>query len=265
MSLCYVGLLSVLFCIENRILFHPVPYTQEWRPAPAELHAEDVWLRGAGGTCVHAWWCPTEGWRPEQGAVLFCHGNACNLSGMADTVRRWQQLLGKAVMIFDYPGYGRSEGAPGEAACCAAGDAAYDWLVTERQVSPERLLIYGTSLGGGVATDLASRHPHQALILVSTFTSIPDMSQSLFPGTPARWLVRNRFDNLRKIARCHQPVFIAHGTADQLIPYAQGERLFAAAHGPKTFFSMPGYDHYMVPGPDLYRALGEFLGTLERK
>src|SRR5262249_23613263 len=151
--------------------------------------------------------------KDARGTVLYCHGNAGNLSHRGEGVLRWHQLLGQSVLIFDYPGYGRSEGKPSEAGCYAAADAAYAWLTETKKVLPQDLLIYAGSLGGGVAVALASRRPHRALVLVGTFTSIPDMAQRQFPWLPARWLVRNRFDNLGKIGRCTRPVFLAHGTA----------------------------------------------------
>ena len=124
---------------------------------------------------------------------------------------------------------------------------------------PERVLLYGGSLGCAVATDLACRRPRRGLVLVSPFTSIPDMAQKQFPWLPGRWLVRQRFDSLAKIGCCRVPVFIAHGTADRLIPFAQGERLYQAANEPKCFFPMPGYDHNHTPGSDFYDALRDFL------
>ena len=124
---------------------------------------------------------------------------------------------------------------------------------------PERLLIYGGSLGGGVAVDLASRRPYRALILVKTFTSVPDTAQCHYPWLPCRWLVRNRFDSLAKIGRAHGPVFIAHGTADRLIPFALGQRLFAAANEPKRFLAMQGTDHNEGLGSEFFAALRAFL------
>ena len=111
----------------------------------------------------------------------------------------------------------------------------------------------------GVAVDLASRQPHRALILVRTFTSIPDAAQSVYPWLPARWLVRNRFDNLQKIARCTRPVFIAHGTTDRLIPFGHGKRLFEAASEPKQFLAMTGLDHNDSLSPEFFAALRSFL------
>jgi fermentation-respiration switch protein FrsA (DUF1100 family) len=253
---------TVLRALETALLYRPIRAVEEWLSPPND-RVQDVELFAVSGTRLHAWWCPTEGWRPEQGAVLYCHGNAGNLSHRAEGIARWQAQTGQAILIFDYPGYGKSHGRPDEAGCYAAADAAYDWLTVEKHVRPERILLYGGSLGGGVAVDVASRRPYRAMVLVSTFTSIPDMAQVVFPWLPARWLVRNRFDSLSKILRCHRPLFVAHGTADRLIPFRQGERLFAAAPEPKRFFLMTGYDHNHSPGPEFYAALREFLAKTE--
>jgi fermentation-respiration switch protein FrsA (DUF1100 family) len=248
----------VLRSLVRYFLFRPVSYTQDWQPPPPDLHIEDVHL-SAVGIPIHAWWAPPLGWEPAQGALVYCHGNAGNLSHRGEGLRRWHQQLGVAPLIFDYPGYGRSGGRPSEAGCYAAADAAYDWLVETAHVPSEKILLYGGSLGGGVAIDVASRRPHRALVLVSTFTSLADMARKRLPWLPAGWLMRRRWDNLHKIRSCRRPVFIAHGTADRLVPFRQGERLFAAANEPKAFFPMNGYDHQHTPGPDFYEALRRFL------
>jgi uncharacterized protein len=192
-------------------------------------------------------------------ALLYLHGNAGNLSHRGGVMTELRRELGVPVMLVDYPGYGRSGGSPSEAGCYAAADAAYDWLTKEQKVAPDKLLIYGASLGGGVATDLASRREHGALILDKTFTSLPDVGQALFPWLPVRLLMRNRFDSLTKITRCKRPVFVTHGTADQVIPFAHGERLYAAANEPKRFFPMPGGGHSEDFDPRFFAELKGFL------
>lgn len=256
--LCYQGIVIVLMLLENWLLFHPLRATEYWLPPP-NSRVQDVELQTVNGTRIHAWWCPTKNWLPAQGALLYCHGNAGNLSCRADAVALWQQALDVSVLIFDYPGYGRSNGRVTEAGCYRSADAAYHWLTQTMKVPPERLLIYGGSLGGGVAVDLASRQPHRALILVKTFTSIPDAAQSVYPWLPVRWLVRNRFDNLEKIGRCTRPIFIAHGTTDRLVPFVQGQRLFEAASEPKQFLAMAGLDHNDGLSPEFFSALRSFL------
>ena len=258
------GLLVVLLLLENWLLFHPTPYAVHWVPPPAGLEPQDVDLSCGDGTHIHAWWCAPADWTPQQGALLHCDGNAGNLSYWGMEALDWKRDRHTAVLLFDYPGFGRSNGKPTEASCYAAADAAYDWLVNEKQVAAQRLLLYGQSLGGAIAIDVASRRPHRALIVVSSFTSFPDMAQKTFPWLPGRYLVRNRLDSINKITRCSAPVFIAHGTDDSLIPFVQGERLFAAATSPrKCFYRMERCDHNFID-PGMYAPLMEFLADTDR-
>ncbi len=235
----YAACVAVLLGLEDRLVYMATPSTTS-RRVPPDLGAEDVDLVSADGTRLHAWWCPRDG---ARGAVLFCHGQKGNLTHRAGFVPLLQRELGLSVLLFDYPGFGRSEGRPTEAGCCAAADAAYDWLVREKNISTKEIVIIGKSLGGGVATDLAARRPNRALVLCMTFTSLPDAARHLIPVVPAGWLMRNRFDNLDKIARCKGAVFITHGTADWKVPPSHSERLFAAAPEPKRYFPMEGVGH----------------------
>lgn len=255
----YLGVIVVLLALENYLLFHPTRAADGWF-APPDPRVQDVSLTSADGTPIHAWWYPRAG---ADGAVLYCHGNAGNLSHRGARLVNWHDLLNQSVLIFDYPGYGKSGGKPSEAGCYAAAAAAYDWLTRDAGVAPERVLLYGGSLGGGVAVETALHHPHRALVLVSTFTSVPDMAQQIYLWLPAR-LVRNRFDNLSKIGDCRGPVFIAHGDRDGLVPFAQGQRLFAVAPEPKAFFTMKGHDHNDAPDPFFFAALRQFLAKVEQ-
>ncbi len=256
---CYAGVLLVLLGLENRLLYSALSADAAWLGAPADVGVRDVALTAADGTRLHAWWSAPPGWKTDDGALLFCHGNGGNLSHRGGSLETLQRYLGTGVLLFDYPGYGRSGGVPTEAGCYAAGDAAYDWLTGARGVPAERVVLYGGSLGGGVAADLAARRPHRALVLVSTFTSFPEEAQCVVPWLPARWLVRNRFETLAKLASVRGPVFVAHSRTDGLIPFAMGERLFQAACGPKRFFAMADWRHNDVPTRDAFVALRAFL------
>jgi fermentation-respiration switch protein FrsA (DUF1100 family) len=256
---CYLGVALVLMALENWLVYHPVRAAQDWGAPPNE-RVRDLELHLADGTLIHAWWCPAEG---ARGAVLYCHGNAGNLSHRSGTIAALQHHLHESVLIFDYPGYGKSGGRPTEAGCYAAAEAAYDWLVQEQKIMPRDILLFGGSLGGAVAVDLASRKPHRALVLLKTFTQAPDVAQSMYPWLPVRWLMRNRFDNLGKIHLCKQPVFIVHGTTDSVVPFVQGERLFAAANEPKLFLPMEGIDHNDPVSPDFFIELRKFLARAE--
>jgi fermentation-respiration switch protein FrsA (DUF1100 family) len=252
--------LNLLSRFETSRLFFPVKATEHWvAPGPVGLAADDVDLQTAAGDRIHAWWCPGSSADPRDGAVLYSHGNAGNLSHRALAIREMQRYLSVPVLIYDYPGYGHSPGSPNEKTCYASADAAYDWLTRVKGVPPEKIVLFGESLGGGPSTELATRRPFRMLVLARTFTSIPDMAQVFFPYLPARWFVFNRFDNLAKIDRCLGPVFIAHGDCDRLIPYEQGVRLFVKAREPKRFFHMAGCEHADPLAPAFYESLRDFL------
>ncbi len=162
--------------------------------------------------------------------------------------------------MFDYPGYGKSGGKPTEAGCYAAGEASYKWLTDTAKIPANRIVLMGESLGSGPAVELATRHDHRALVLVFTFTTLPAAAKYHYPWLPVNMLMRTRFDNLAKIGQCPRPVFIAHGTADNIVPFAQGEALFAAANEPKEFLRIEGADHDLaLIGPLLCAPLAKFL------
>lgn len=255
-TVLYGGVVLVLWFLENKLVYHPRSAVQDWQPPPAATF-QDVFFTSAEGTQLHGWWCPR---RESACTVLYCHGNAGNLSHRGYSLLALQEELEASVFIFDYPGYGKSGGRPSEAGCYAAAEAAYDWLVQQAGVPAEQLIFYGGSLGGGVAVELACRRPrYRALILAKTFTSLPEVAQHLFPWLPARWLMRNRFDNLSKLGRCHGPVVLAQATADRLIPWEHGPRLFAAAPSPKLFYPLEGADHNDPLPREFFRAVRQFL------
>jgi uncharacterized protein len=244
----------VLLLLENWLVYRPSG-PEDWQVKPSE-EVEDVELTSADGVHLHGWWYP----QPAAAtALVYFHGNAGNLSWRGPAMVTVRRQLNASVLMVDYPGYGKSQGHPTEAGCYAAADAAYAWLTTSQRIPGDQVLIFGASLGGGVAVDLASRKPHRALILVKTFTSMPDVGQQLYPFMPVRWLMRNRFESLAKLDHCKRPIFIAHGDADQVIPFAHGQRLYAAAPGPKHFLTLPGADHNDPLPIAFYEELKAFL------
>ena len=220
----------MLKSLENRLVYFPLRAAESWEPPP-DPKTEDVWLTSSDGTKLHAWFLPHN----SPGVVLIGHGNGGNLSHRGNLVRNLHRHLGRSVLVYDYPGYGKSDGQPSETGCYRAGEAAYHWLIEKRKVSAGRVVLFGESLGGGVAVELATRHDHEALVLVFPFTSLPDAARVHYPWLPCDLLMSNRFDNLSKIGKCHRPVFITHGTADEVVPYRHGEALFIAANEPKRF------------------------------
>ena len=255
--IAYVGLVLMLLFLETKLVFRPSSAADAWVPPPSP-GIEDVTLTTADGTRIHTWWCPVS---DSDQAILYCHGNAGNLSHRGGSIVKLSRILGASVLIIDYPGYGKSEGIPTEQGCYQAADAAYAWLHEEKKIAPHKIMLYGASLGGGVVTDLATRKDHRALILVKTFTSLPGVASDIYwwLPVPKRMLMKNQFDTLSKIGSCPRPVFIAHGTADRLIPHHHGAKLAEAAKEPKRFLSLAGADHNDPLSEEFFTSLKEFL------
>jgi fermentation-respiration switch protein FrsA (DUF1100 family) len=235
----YLVVCLVMWLFENRLVFQPTPASAYWVDAPTKS-IEDVSLTSSAGNSIHAWWLPN---KPEDPVLLLCPGNGGNLSGRGNTLVRMRERLGCSVLIFDYPGYGKSTGNPSEPACYDAGEAALAWLKNQKQVPADRVILYGESLGGGVATELATRHDCRALVLVKTFTLLPAAAKRHYPWLPVYWLMSNRFDSVSKLPRIYCPVFIASATHDSVVPFEHGELLFQAANEPKQFFRNENADH----------------------
>ncbi|MFL5327931.1 MAG: alpha/beta hydrolase [Gemmataceae bacterium] len=251
----YVGILIVILIFEKHFIYHPSTAAEYWRSKP-HGQFEDVTLSSSAGDSIHGWWLS----RPNaKSAVLYSHGNGGNLSLWGPRMVDWHNALDVSVLIYDYPGYGRSSGAPSEAGCYAAADAAWEWLIQKQNVAPEKVILAGESLGGALAVDLASRHPYRALVLLKPFSSIPDMAGEVFPWLPGRYLVRTQFNSFAKIKNCRGPLFLYHGERDTLIPYSQGKKLFDVAPGPKEMYTDPiGTHDTRLPG-DFFVRLDAFL------
>lgn len=250
---------------EAQITHHPTHYASgaKWTP-PA--NAEDVWFTARDGVKLNGWLvrAKAEGaMRERVGTVLYCHGNGGNLTNV-EWVAQELAAQGLDVMIFDYRGYGRSEGSvPTESELYADADAAYDFLTKERGVKPERLAVYGLSLGTTAAIDLASRRECGALVVEAGLSSASEMAGVAAPWLPAwlHWIGRNRFESARKIADVKCPVLVTHGTDDNVIPVAQGRRLYDAARGPKKLMIVEGGDHWLPDsrGVNYLAEVGAFI------
>lgn len=240
--------------MEERMVFRPRPFDAAREPEghrPVEIE-----LTTASQRKAHARWYPQAG---ASGAILYCPGNAGNMQSRAAAVQELWVALGQSVLLFDYPGYGKSEGTPSESACYEAADAAYRWLTREAKVPPERIVLFGESLGGAVAVDLASREPHAALILARTFTSAPDVADHQMPLFPAHWVMSNRFDSEAKLPRCKQPTLILAAERDAMIPLRQAEKLRRACGGTAEVVVIPNLGHNDPFPTDVFPTLRTFL------
>jgi len=233
----YLVLLGLAYLFQERLLYFPLR-SLSLTPAAGGLAYEEVWLETADGITLYGWFIPA---MPRRGVLLFFHGNAGNISHRLDSIATFHRL-GLSTLIVDYRGYGRSQGRPTEPGTYQDAEAAWRYLVEERQISPADIVIFGRSLGGGVASWLAQRHTPGALILESTFTSVTDIATQQYPFLPVRQLGRIHYDTLARLPEIGCPVLIVHSPDDRLIPYEHGQSLFAAAGEPKEFLEIRG-DH----------------------
>ncbi len=257
------GLLLAILLIrlfEDRMVFFPEPARpSDQTPAQAGVKVEDVFLTTSDGVKIHAWWAGTPG---AQRTVLYLHGNAGNLSLRLPTIG-WLQQLPANVLAVDYRGYGKSEGQPTEEGVYRDGEAAYDYLVKERRIPPEQIVVLGQSLGTTVAVDVASKKPVGAVILEAGFPSAKRVAQVAM-RLPGLWLVmRSDFNSARKLKGVRAPVLVAHCRQDPVIPFVLGEELYAAANQPNRFVAYAGDCHeplYSADPRDYAARLRAFLG-----
>jgi hypothetical protein len=256
----YLVLLVVLMFLENHLVFIPMKYPRgNWRPEGLEF--EDAWFQAADGTKLHGWLLAHE---KPLATVLFCHGNAGNVTHREDALRGLHDISGAAVLVFDYRGYGRSEGSPSEAGVLADARAARAWLARRTGVPEERIVLMGESLGGAVAVDLAAEQGALGLVLENTFSSLPDVAAFHYPWAPVRLLLRTRLNSAEKINRYHGPLLQSHGDGDTIVPYSMGRQLFDKANEPKEFLTIPQGDHNDSHDRAYYRKVREFFETLPK-
>ncbi|WP_041915774.1 alpha/beta hydrolase [Pseudodesulfovibrio mercurii] len=238
----YAGIAAWVFLTQRGLVYCPRRALAA-TPDQAGLGYEDVRLVNGLGTEIHAWWLPCEG---AERVLLLCHGNGGNVSYLMETYGIFHQL-GLSVLAFDYSGYGLSGGRPSERGTRSDALAAWDWLVREKGFAPRDVVLFGRSLGGGVAARLAADLTEAGtepggLILESTFTSVADMGAAQYPWLPVRWLIRHRYDSERALAGVRVPALFLHSPEDDLVPYAMGRRLYDGYGGPKLFWALSG-DH----------------------
>lgn len=253
-----VGLLILAYLLtclflrlwHNRLIFAPSKVIETF-PTDLGLAYEDVWLpvqtKPGKPEHIHGWWLPATS--PQSQVLLYLHGNGDNVGANLRHAGRFQQL-GFSVLLIDYRGYGMSEGDfPTEASVYRDAQVAWDYLVQQRGISPQDIFLYGHSLGGAIAINLATQNPHYAgLIVESTFTSMREMVdlQGKYDLLPIDWILTQRFNSIRKIKSLQRPLLVIHGTYDELIPHRMGETLYEQANAPKQLLIVPYADHNNV-------------------
>ena len=231
----YLAFAGLLFIFQSHFIYYPERVLSV-TPHSIGLQFESVSFETTDGVRLSGWFVPSES---ARGVILFCHGNAGNISHRLDSIQIFHQL-GLDVFIFDYRGYGQSEGKPTEPGTYKDAEAAWRYLIEERQVKPNEVIIFGRSLGGAVASWLAQSHTPGGLILESTFTSLPDIAAGLYPYLPVRLLLRFEYNTAEYLGRVACPVLIVHSRDDEIMPFNHGQQLFESAREPKKFLEITG-------------------------
>jgi fermentation-respiration switch protein FrsA (DUF1100 family) len=228
-------------------------------PGDRGIDFEDVRFTTSDGVSLHGWYVPGN----TGTTLLWLHGNGGNIGHRVDNIAELHARLGVALFIFDYRGYGRSEGRPSEQGTYLDAEAALAYLASRRDVDPKALVLFGRSLGCAVAAEIATRHEFRAVILESPFTSIPALAKRHYPFLPGiGFFVRTRYDTLSKAKDVRTPMMVLHGDRDEVAPIEMGREVFDAAKPPKRFYKIAGAGHndtYTIGGPAYYDALAAFL------
>jgi hypothetical protein len=262
----YVTVCGLLWWQQQHLIFWP-SHKLEHTPSLYNLRYQDVWLpiTASNGSIerIHGWWIPAA--QAKAPVLLYFHHNAINIGANVSQAQKFQQL-GCSVLLIDYRGFGLSEGSfPTESQLYEDAQAAWVYLTRDRQVPAKQIFIYGHSVGGAVAIDLATKHPEAgALIVQSSFTSLRDMTKrfGLFWVLPIDLILRQRFDSLQKIKSLRMPLLIIHGTADPQIPAAMGQALYDAAPDPKQILIIPKAGHDNNMSDQYYQVVKQFIAAM---
>jgi fermentation-respiration switch protein FrsA (DUF1100 family) len=276
LSLAAAGIAAVLYAAacaylwkeQRQLIFLPRAGLAR-TPADVGLEFRDVSIPVGERSALNAWWLPADSRQPVPAVLLYLRGNDGNLGQEVDRLHALH-LYGFSILAIDYRGYGRSSGPPpSEAQVYEDAMAGWDYLVRALDIAPGHIVIYGHSLGGAVATELALRRgPACGVVLEATFTSMSEIARLEYPWIPVDWLLHERFDTLIKISRLDLPMVLVHGTADDEVPPTMTERLYGAARGDKRLVMVKdaGHEQAMpMAGEPMVQAMGELARGCGRR
>ena len=244
--------------MENSLIFYPTS-AMEGTPKEMGLPYEDVYFTTEDGVKLNGWYIPSS---EGKFTVLWFHGNAGNISHRLANIRLFHEKVKTHIFIIDYRGYGRSNGRVSEQGTYKDAEAAFDYLRKQKNIAAKQIVLFGRSLGAAVAVHLAPQEEILALILETPFASIREMAKAVFPFLPIGPFLKTQYDVVGAIKKARQPVLVLHGDQDNIVPFAQGQKVFDAAPEPKEFYTIRGANHnntFAVGGDPYFAALKSFI------
>ncbi len=248
--------------LEDRFIFHP-DHMISRTPGDVGIAFDDVFFTAADGVQLNGWFIPHADARTT---FLWFHGNAGNISDRLVNIKLLHERIPSHIFIFDYRGFGRSEGRASELGTYLDGEAAIHYLLDRRGNEENTIVLFGRSLGAAVAAEMANRCDCRGLILESPFVSIAEMARAIFPSLPIAPLLQTRYDVIEKVRRAKIPLLVLHGDADEVVPFEQGKRVFdAALPANKTFHTIVRANHndtFIVGGESYFETLRKFIDAV---
>ena len=257
--LAYAALSAFVYFKQASIIYYPQIPGRELAATPENIGLvfEKVEFYTEDNIKLYGWFIPHQ---QARGTLLFFHGNAGNISHRLDSIEIFHRL-NLNVFIIDYRGYGQSEGKTTERGTYRDAEAAWNYLLTTKNIAAGQIIIFGRSLGAAIAAWLASVHQPAGLIVESGFSSVPAMGKRLYPFLPIRWLAHFNYNTQEYISKVTCPVLIAHSLDDDIIPFEEGREIFKAATEPKRLFEMRGghNDGFIISGSAYTDELRSFI------
>ena len=255
-AVLYGGVILLMYMFQASMIYLP-ERKMVANPGEIGLPFEKVYFESNDGVQLFGWFVPAE---DTRGVVLFCHGNAGNISHRLDMLRILHRL-GMSTFLFDYRGYGKSGGKPSELGTYDDTAGALRWVTERCGLAPHDIIMLGRSLGGAIAVHTAYNSPPRMLIIDSSFTSVTDLARELYPWAPVKHLMRFKYSTERHLENIACPVLIIHSTDDDLVPFSHGKRLFDRAREPKEFLEITGGHNngYLVSEEHYAAGLDSFL------
>ncbi len=254
----YLTILALMYIFQSKLIYFPTTNINT-NPNSVGLEYQSIIFESNDKTKLHAWYIPK---KDAKTTILFLHGNAGNISHRLSSIELFNSL-GMNVFIFDYRGYGLSEGSPSEQNTYDDAKNAWNYLLKDKNIKAENIIIFGRSLGGAIAAKLGSSAKPKAIILESTFTTIKELASDVYPFVPEA-LIHFSYETTKYLKDINYPILVIHSEDDNIIPFKYGEAIFKNANEPKTFVKIRGDHNYgFLQSKDIYLpALKKFLQEL---